>query len=59
VSASPSPNRARSRSLILLAILALGGLLGGYFGPRFGIVLGPDSAATIATSAGFMTFVRT
>ena len=48
MSASPSPNRARSRSLILLAILALGGLLGGYFGPRFGIVLGPDSAATIA-----------
>jgi len=48
VSASPSPNRARSRSLILLAILALGGLLGGYFGPRFGIVLGPDGAATIA-----------
>jgi len=53
VSASPSP-QPRNRSLTVLTILVLGGLLGGYLAPRLGTVLGPltgDALPTVAAPA--------
>jgi len=45
VSVSPAPKRSKNRSLPLLAVLALGGLLGGYVAPRFGYTLAPQASA--------------
>ena len=45
MSVSPAPKRSKNRSLPLLAVLALGGLLGGYVAPRFGYTLAPQASA--------------
>jgi serine protease Do len=44
--AGPSgPRRVKNRSLALLAVLVAAGLLGGYVGPRAGLVLAPAGSA--------------
>lgn len=49
MSVTSAPKRSRNRSLSLLVVLLLGGALGGYVGPRFGVTLGsPASAVTPA-----------
>jgi len=50
VSASPSP-QPRNRSLTVLTILVLGGLLGGYLAPRLGTILRPLAGDPLPTAA--------
>jgi S1-C subfamily serine protease len=51
VSASSPSGRPKNRSLTLLAVLLLGGLLGGYVAPRLGLGLGPQAASAVAPPA--------
>ncbi len=50
-SVSSAPKRSRNRSLSLLAVLLLGGVLGGYVGPRYGFTLGPQVSAVTPPAA--------
>ena len=51
MSVSSAPKRSRNRSLSLLTVLVLGGLLGGYVGPRYGFTLGPRVSAVTSPAA--------
>jgi S1-C subfamily serine protease len=48
---SSAPKRSRNRSLSLLAVLVLGGVLGGYVGPRYGFTLGQRVSAVTPPAA--------
>ncbi len=47
MSVSPAPKPSRNRSLSLLAVLVIGGVLGGYVGPRYGFTLGPRAGSVV------------
>ena len=51
MSVSSAPKRSRNRSLSLLTVLVLGGVLGGYVGPRYGFTLGPRVSAVTSPAA--------
>ncbi len=44
VGGSPSPRGLGSRSLTMLAVLVIGGVLGGFLGPRYEQIAGPRTA---------------